>query len=280
MTPVRLISLGGVLVLATACSLEKTFTEPPVPMAGIHFLNAVPDTMQLDFRVVDIPSNAGFFDANFRSGNMFYTPIEAGARDVRVFLSSSDPTISSHVMVDTTFTFTENANYTFILAGMSRAGQTPARATWVVPDNAAAPPVGQIGLRVIHAGSSMGNFDLRVTRHSADTLPDTPLVGNVAYGTVGSYVTIPFDSLATDTARIVVTAAGVKTNVFFTLKLPTGVAGTTINNPIAGARVPGSAMTAVVVPPSVVGSAAPQGGAFLTPTAVIFVDRRPPDTAP
>ena len=62
--------------------------------------------------------------------------------------------------------------------------------------------------------------------------------------------------------------------------LPAGVAGTSSADPIAGARVAGSVMTAVLVPPSVVGSAAPQGGAFAAPSAVILVDRRPPKTTP
>jgi hypothetical protein len=106
------------------------------------------------------------------------------------------------------------------------------------------------------------------------------LLGNVSYSTVSNYLTLAADTAAADSLRIVVTAAGTKTPVLFTLKLPTGAAGTSSANPIAGARVAGSAMTAVVVPASVVGSTAPQGGAFAAPGAVVLVDRRPPDTAP
>jgi Domain of unknown function (DUF4397) len=275
MTPVRFFSLGGVLLLAIGCSKEKSFTEPGVPLAGIHFLNAVPDTGQMDFRVVDIVSNAGLFDANYRTGNMFYTGIEAGSRDIRVFLSSSDPTISSHVMQDTTYGFTASADYTFIYTGFARTGQTPARAVWVVSDNPTAPGAGKIGLRIIDAGAGMGNLAVNVTRHAADTLPDTPLMSNVAYGTVGAYVTLPIDSVAADSARVVVTATGTKTPVLFSAKLPTGLAGTATADPIAGARIAGSVMTAVIVPPSVAGSQAPQTAAFLVPAAVFFVDKRP-----
>ncbi len=76
------------------------------------------------------------------------------------------------------------------------------------------------------------------------------------------------------------TATGTTTPILANVALPTGLAGTPTVNPIAGARVPGSAMTAVLVPASVAGSGAPPGGAFVRPNAVILVDRRPANTAP
>jgi len=77
-----------------------------------------------------------------------------------------------------------------------------------------------------------------------------------------------------------VTATGTKTPVLFSVKLPRGTAGTPTSNPIAGASVAGSVLTAVIVPASVVGSTAPQGGAFAAPSAVFLVDRRPANTIP
>ena len=56
--------------------------------------------------------------------------------------------------------------------------------------------------------------------------------------------------------------------------------GKLTSNPIAGASVAGSVITAVIVPASVVGSTAPQGGAFAAPSAVFLVDRRPANTIP
>ena len=139
--------------------------------------------VQLDFRVVDIVSNAGFFDANFRDGNMFYTGIEAGGREIRVFLSSTNPSIASQVVWDSTLNLTAATNYTLIQAGFARTGQTPARTAWVLTDNPAAPGAGLIGLRVVNAGAGMGSVDVNVTRHATDTLPDTPLLSGVVYGT-------------------------------------------------------------------------------------------------
>lgn len=275
MTALRFCALSGVVILGIGCSKEKTFTEPLPPLAAIHFLNAVPDTMQLDFRVVDIVSNAGFFDANFRDGNMFYTGIEAGSREIRVFLSSTNPSIASQVVWDSTLNLTAATNYTLIQAGFARTGQTPARAAWVLTDNPAAPGAGQIGLRVVNAGAGLGSVDVNVTRHATDTLPDTPLLSGVVYATTSAYLTLPVDAVAADSSRVVITAAGTKTPVLATVKLPAGLAGTATTDPIAGARVAGSVLSAVVVPRSVAGSAAPQTAPFLVPTAVFLVDRRP-----
>ncbi len=281
MTPVRFFGWCGV-VLALGCSKEKTFVEPSPPLAAIHFLNAVPDTGQMDFRVVDIVSNAGFFDANFRDGNSYYVPIEAGTRQIRVFMSSTSPAISSQVIADTAITLTASAHYTFLHTGFSRTGQAPARAVLLIADNPPGPAVGQIGLRLINAAAGLGggSLDIRITRHATDTLPDAPVTGNLAYGASGSYVAMGRDSVATDSIRISVTAAGTKTPVLFSVKLPAGVAGTATVNPIAGTRVAGSVMTAVIVPRSVAGSQAPQGAAFTVPSAVVLVDLRPPNTAP
>jgi uncharacterized protein DUF4397 len=275
MTALRFCALSGVAILGIGCSKEKTFTEPLPPLAAIHFLNAVPDTMQLDFRVVDIVSNAGFFDANFRDGNMFYTGIEAGTREIRVFLSSTNPSIASQVMWDSTLDLAAATNYTLIQTGFARTGQTPARAAMLLTDNPAAPGAGNIGLRVVNAGAGLGSVDVNVTRHATDTLPDTPLLSGVVYGTTSGYLTLPVDAVAADSSRVVITAAGTKTPVLATVKLPAGLAGTATTDPIAGARVAGSVLSAVIVPPSVAGSAAPQTAPFLVPTAVFLVDRRP-----
>ena len=128
---------------------------------------------------------------------------------------------------------------------------------------------------------------MNLIRHGSDTLPDAPLIANVAYGTVGTYLTMKADSFQVqlsgnvvyyDTLRVVVTAAGTKTPALFTATAPLGVPGTPLVNPIGGAAIPGSVLTALMVPPSVAGSPAPP--TFTTPTALYLVDRRPPDTTP
>jgi uncharacterized protein DUF4397 len=284
MTRLR-FSLCSALVVAVGCSKDATFTEPIPPQAAVHWMEAVPDTMSMDLRPIDIISNAGLFDAVFRGSNMFYQGIEAGNRHIRIFLSGPNPVNASTIVLDTTISLTAANSYTVIHTGFARTGSIPGRTLWVVPDGAADPGATNIGLRVLHAGVGIGNIDIRFKRHAADTLLDTPDVGNLAYKGIGNYFTVVRDSAAADSLRIVVTAAGTKTPVLFAaatggLKLPAGLAGTTTSNPIAGSRVAGSVITAVIVPASVAGSAAPQGGSFAAPSAVFFVDRRPPNTIP
>src|SRR5437764_1241728 len=136
----------------------------------------------------------------------------------------------------------------------------------------------------IPADAGMGNVDVNLIRHRADTLtlPATPLVANVAYGVASAYVTVAADpAVATpESLRVVVTAAGTTTPILVNVALPVGENGDATKNPIPGARVARSAMTAVVVPRSVAGTTAPQSTVFTTPSAVILVDRRPTYTVP
>jgi len=273
-------SLCCVLAVAVGCKKDATFSEVQPPQAAVHWIHAVPDTGEMDMRPIDIISNAGLFDAVFRGSTMFYQGIEAGTRHIRVFMSSPNPAITSVPILDTTVAFTSPNAYTVIHTGFARTGSTPGRVLWIVPDAGADPGANNIGIRVLHAGVGMANIDVRFTRHAADTLPDTPAVAAIAYKGIGTYVPLVRDSLAADSLRVVVTAAGTKTPVLFSIKLPRGTAGTTISNPIAGASVAGSVLTAVIVPASVVGSTAPQGGAFAAPSAVFLVDRRPANTIP
>lgn len=280
MSRLRSLAVCSVAVWLVACQKETTFSEPIPPYAAIHWINAVPDTGQQDIRVIDIPSNAGLFDANFRGSNMFYQPIQEGARTIRIFNSSTDPAIASQVLQETVQSFTRDSGYTFIHAGFARTGQTPARTVLVIPDRPTAPATGDIGIRAINAGAGLGNVDVWVVRRpvaGADSLPDTRGATNVAFGAATAYLPIPAATAAADTIRVVFTTAGTKT-VLATVVAPNGVAGSSTVNPIAGTRIAGSVLTAVLVPRSVAGSAAP--ATFTTPSIIYLVDRRPANTAP
>lgn len=277
-----LCCVAPVMLVAVGCKKDATFTEPIPPQAAVHWVQAVPDTGEMDLRPVDFISNAGLYDAVYRGSNMYYQGIDAGTHQIRVFMSNPDPTVTGTAILDTSIAFTSPDAYTVIHTGFARAGSTPGRSLWVIPDGASDPGANNIGIRIVNAGVGMGNVDVSVTRKSADTLPDAPAVANLAYKSVSNYLAVARDTLVTgtDSLRIVVTATGTKTPVLFSLKFQRGVAGSNIANPIAGATVAGSVMTAVIVPRSVAGSTAPQTTAFLTPTAIILVDRRPANTIP
>lgn len=281
-------SVCCVLVVALGCTKDATFTETMPPQAAVHWVHAVPDTGEMDMRPVDVITNAGLFDALFRGSNMFYQGIDAGTHQIRVFMSSINPGVTGTPIIDTSVTLASPNSYSIIHTGFARTATPPARRLWVVPDDATDPGANNVGIRVLHGGVGMGNVDVNVTRRATDTLPDVPRIANLAYLAAGTYFTMARDTLvlvgttptALDSLRVVVTATGTKTPVLFSAKLPRGVLGTATNNPIAGAFVAGSVVTAVIVPASVAGSTAPQGGAFAAPSAVFLVDRRPPDTIP
>jgi len=273
-------TLCCVLAVAVGCKKDATFTEPTPPQAAVHWIHAVPDTGEMDMHAVDIISNAGLYDAVFRGSNMFYQGIDAGTHQIRVFMSSPNPVITGTPILDTMIALTSPNAYTVIHTGFARTGSTPGRVLWIVPDAAADPGAGNVGIRILNAGVGLASVDVNVTRRATDTLPDAPAVANLAYKGIGTYFTLVRDTVATDSLRVVVTATGTKTPVLFSVKLPRGTAGTPTSNPIAGASVAGSVLTAVIVPASVVGSTAPQGGAFAAPSAVFLVDRRPANTIP
>lgn len=277
MNPVRSVLLGVLIAGAAACHGDAITNSPVPSLAAIHFVNAVPDTAKMDFRIVDIVSNAGLFGAAFRGANMFYQGLQAGTRRVRVFYDTTDVTIAQTVLSDTNYTYTQAQGYTFVEAGFARSGSVPSRAAWIIADNPADPGANNVGLRVIHAGAGMGSVDVYVIRHPGDTLAlAAPVATNIAYSTVGGYAPVPADTQS-QALRVVFTATGTTAPILANVALPAGVAGTATTNPIAGARIVGSVMTAVLVPASVAGSKAP---AFATPGAIIVVDRKPPDTAP
>lgn len=260
---------------AMACTKEATFSVPLPPLAGIHWVNAVPDTGQLDFRIVDIVSNAGLYDANFRGSNMFYQAIEAGSRTLRIFNSSTDPAIARTSVGETSLSLSASTNYTFIHRGFSRTGQLPARETILLIDTPPTPAAGQVAARAVHAGAGMGAVDVFVVKRAvnpatADSLPDTPHSANLTYGNATAYLSRAAD-VTGEALRVVFTTAGTKT-VLASVTAPAGSAGSTTTTPIAGGTQAGSVMTAVLVPPSVAGSQAPS---FTTPSAVYLVDRRP-----
>lgn len=270
--------LASILVIAIgACSHDATFTEPIPSNAAIHWVEAVPDTMQEDMRIIDIVSNAGLYDADFRGSTMFYQGIQAGSRHIRIFNSSQDVTIAQQVMVDTTIDFVATDSVTFIHMGFARPGSTPARQVRLFTDKAPDPGAGNVGVRVIHAGAGLGNLDAFLIRHPQDTAAlGASMTTNLVYAATSGYTSVPADT-GSQALQVVVTAAGTTTPILARVSFPAGQAADPVNrvNPIAGARIVGSVMTAVIVPPSVAGSMAPQS--FTTPGAVILVDRRPPN---
>ena len=142
--------------------------------------------------------------------------------------------------------------------GFARTGSTPPRAVHLFTDKAPDPGVGNVGVRVIHVGAGLGNLDAFLIRRPQDTTAlASPIATNVAYGAFSLYTPVATDT-GSQVLQIVVTATGTTAPVLARVSFPVGVAADTVNhvNPIAGARIAGSVMTAVIVPSSVPGSMA------------------------
>lgn len=274
MTATRLLALCIVAGGVAACGDEKL--GPPPPIGALRFINAVADTGAMDFRVVDIVGDAPQLLGNaFRAASP-YQAVEAGNRHLKVFItpSQTDTLVGSPTVWDTTFTFVAGTNYTVIMTGFARTGSTPALRMLILQDDPTAPAAGQIRLRAVNAGSGLGAIDA-FWRPTAAAAPGTGFATNLAFGAAGTYA--PLDTAA---LQVAATATGTTTPTLADVVGPPGVAGTPAANPIAGTRIAGSVLTAFLVPASVVGSTAPQGGAFATPTILYLADRRPDMTVP
>ena len=276
-----------VSVALVACKEAKQgVLQPQTPLAGLRYVNLVNDTGAVDFRIVnfigDAPSAGA---ASFRTGgapngiatNFLppHSPVEAG-RDVnvRVFMNGLDPVVSSKVVFDTTISLTQNVHSTFYLYGSARTvGGVHA---YVSTDTLAAPA--GVAFRVINlGGAAVGNRDVDiVSQATVAPLAGTATFANVAPGAVTAYTNIAVSG----TLMAVATAPATRTPFLFQANAPAGVVGTTTVNPVAGTLVAGSAISAVIVPASVVGSTAPQTAAFLVPAVIFLIDRKPALTAP
>jgi hypothetical protein len=258
-----------VLLITAGCKKDATFSEPIGEHASITWANVVPDTGQLDIRVVDIPSNAALFDAPFRTGLIYPQGIEAGPRRIKVFLSSTDPDTAKIFLIDTTFDFAADERYSFYVAGFTRSGRTPPLQAVITSAQPPALSGSQFAIRVINLAPSLAGVTLPDTTVAIDALlrpisavsPGTPDITSVPYLGVSPYVVL-------DTGRyqLALASAGSGAASFVAAPVLPGARGTVDDNgnptadPIGGSIVGGTALTAVILPRSVVGSKAPQGG--------------------
>ena len=274
------------VALAACHDTKQGVLQPQGPVAYLRYVNVVPDTGAVDFRIVDIVGDAPSAGAaTFRTGGQPYgvptnflpphQQVAVGARHIRVFPNSMDPLVTSHWLLDTTVTFVEGVYYTFYFTGTARSGGVRALVT---VDTLPAAPAG-VAFRVIHlGGAGVGNVDVDVVAQAAVA----PLTGTATFANVAPGAITAYQNLAVNAAYKAVATAppATRTPFLFFANAPAGVVGTTTVNPIAGTFVAGTAISAVIVPASVVGSTAPQTAAFLVPTILFMIDRKPILTAP
>jgi hypothetical protein len=284
-----LILAAGILG-ACESTPESVATVTP-PTAGVRFIHAVPDTGLVDMRFVDIPENSSHFAIPFRnnistsagipaSTMIQYKNTEAGARHMKIFLNSTDQAIAQIVLKDTVVNLVAGTNYTFILRGYANptgpnrpAGAPPME--FRVIEETVADPSPNVALRVINTSNT--NVDVR-TYADGGTVPATPPAEftNVPAMTFSAYT-----QTAPAAVRFNVRTAGTGTNLIATdaLALRGAPAVTTAPGPfdaIPGTQVAGSAVSAIVFPAAVTGTAAASVAGSTNPAISFVWDRRPP----
>ncbi len=290
----RRVVLFSVLCLSVGalngCNDETEILTENIPTAGVRFINGVPDTagaFGMDFRWVDQVESNAHFRHLFRSGAttasgvtastaVQFKGVRAGSRHFRIFLDDTLQSVASIVLKDSTVTLEAGKNYTAILWGYSRTGQTPSVKLSFFEETVAAPAANQVAVRVLNATGAP--IDVR-QYETGSAVPATATWANVAALSASTHIAVD-----TGLIRFNVQPAGGGTALFADAQLlagapatsTAGVSGRLDIEALPGTLVPGSAITFIVWPRSVAGTRTPQTAAFLVPAGSSVWDRRPP----
>lgn len=305
----RIYHLAGLCLavgVGSACATDEVIPTTAIPTAGVRFINAVPDTGAMDMRFVDLVENNAHWNVTFRNTpiinptgangvpaatNVQFKNAKAGSRRFKIFMSGTTVAVASDEIIDTTVTLTAGKNYTALLwgyanpTGPARPVGAPAMLLTFFEETVTDPGT-SVALRAINAHDVA--IDVRYYPVTGGTPPGTTVLLNIA----------PLDVATATTTYVTTTPQQVRFNVrpaggaveLFTDRIAligdsarVGAPGPI--DPLPGTTQAGSAVTAIVFPPSVTGSGAPQGAGSATvpswtvPAIVYFWDRRPPRPA-
>lgn len=269
-----------VLAVAALAACSEASDDPTTPntppLAYVRYINAVPDTLNTTVRFIDQVqySPATFANVPFRGlGAGSYQAAQAGARKFRVFTADAvnfTTAGNTQVLIDTTITFEAGKYYTLLHAGYARAGATPKQRIVVIND-VHPTPGSNIAMRAIHSAFGVGAVDVYATPTATTAISGTPLFRSVATEAISAYSNVTPGAFATQIA-----ATG-STTALIAVAAPAGTAGTATADPIGGATVAGSVITAIAFPASATNSA---GARFAAPGIGYFIDKHPPRTTP
>ena len=158
----------------------------------LRVVHASPDAPNVDVLVdgKTVVTNAPYETASA------YLTVGSGTRHVEVRATGGTSDV-----IDAKPSFTPNAFYT-ILAVNTLANIEPL----VLTDDNAAPPTGQIKLRLVHAAPSAGPVDIYVEAPGTDITTVSPTLTNVPFKGVSDYLTV-----AAGSYEVFITPTGSKT---------------------------------------------------------------------
>lgn len=298
----RVLVAGLAVAGMTACDSDPVSkTVSPEPFTSIRWVNAVSDTVAMDFRVVDYPSNASEPNLPFRASSGNWRNLPPGAHHIKVFFTNTtaagtNVSVVSQVFVDTTLTFDVGKKYTIVHYGFTKAGATPRNRLIVVEDVPPTPAGGQIGLRAINAAPALGTVDVFAEPAAASSTGPTTsgaIFSNLAPAGVTSWYGLP--AVASGSYRVASTPPASNLPNAVVLAPPgspavpsTTVAGV-VSQPldaIAGTQQATSALTAVIFGPQVSYTLRTPTGGTVTVAATttggvgVLLDKHPPRISP
>lgn len=185
-------AVAATLLLVGCSSGDST---PMTPTSQIRVLHASPDAPAVDVTAgpTTLASNAAYKDATaFRT-------VPAGSTAVKVNVAGTSTTV-----INATVNLRSDKVYT-VIAANAVASLEPL----VIEEDPAAPPSGQVAVRVVHAAPQVGAVDVYVTAPGASLTTATPTLAAVPFKGVSNRLTIP-----AATYQVRITAAGSKSAVF------------------------------------------------------------------
>jgi hypothetical protein len=262
-------------IAAVGCSTDDgipTGTGDKPPLAYVRYINALPDTQNTTVRFIDYIefTPQTFVNVAYRGvGQGLYQGLKAGSRQFRIF--NADATNFSTagntaLLAEVTKDFEAGKYYTILFTGYARTGSKTVK----IIEDVIPSPGSNIAIRILNANTGLGSMDAYKTAAVGDPIAGAATFASVAEQAYSAYVTAAPGAFA-----IRATAAGVPATIHGSGAAPSGTAGTTSADPIGGATVAGTVMTAMVFPASVTGSMA---AASTTPSVVFVVDKQPPRT--
>jgi hypothetical protein len=298
------------LVVVAACSEDPVSkVVSPDAFSSIRWVNAVADTVAMDYRIVDVPSNASEPNLPFRASSGNWRNLPPGAHHIKVFFTNTtaagtNVSVVSQVFVDTTLTFEEGKKYTILHYGFTKAGATPRHQLVVIEDIPPTPAAGEIALRAINAAPSLGTVDVYAIAAAATggATSGAATFPGLAPGAIATWTglaarpaPVPPAAATTDSYRVAATAPASTAPVAETLApvglsavLSTTVAGVTSQplDAVAGTQQPFSALTAIVFGPQVSYTLTTPTGTTTTIAAgatggvTVLLDKHPPRISP
>jgi hypothetical protein len=295
-----LLAIFSVVAVAACSDDPISKTVAPDAFTSIRWVNAVADTVAMDYRIVDIASNASEPNLPFRASSGNWRNLPPGSHHIKVFFTNTtaagtDVSVVGQVIVDTTLTFDEGKKYTILHYGFTKAGASPADRLIVIEDVPPTPSAGQIALRAINAAPSLGTIDLYAMPAAATggATSGTATFPALAPAAVAGWIGLP--AVATGSYRVAGTAPA-STAALVDALAPVGAAAVpsttvagVVSQPldaIGGTQQALSDLTAVVFGPQVAYTLrTPTGGtstvaAGTTGGVTVLIDKHPPRISP